>query len=66
MEKVRTFGRLKERIKQVFGTQQAFADAMGMDKSTANLKLNNRSEWTYGEMEKICLIFGIDMNEIAD
>ena len=63
---MRTFGRLKERIKQVFGTQQAFADAMGMDKATANLKLNNRSEWTYGEMEKICLIFGIDMNEIAD
>ena len=63
---MRSFGRLKERIKQVFGTQQAFADAMGMDKATANLKLNNRSEWTYGEMEKICLIFGIDMNEIAD
>ena len=63
---MRSFGRLKERIKQVFGTQQAFANAMGMDKATANQKLNNHSEWTYGEMEKICLIFGIDMNEIAD
>ena len=63
---MRKYGRLKERIKEVFGTQGAFAEAMGMNIATANLKLNDKSEWTIGELERICDLFGIEMNEIKD
>lgn len=65
-EFMRTYGKLKERIKKVFGTQGAFAKAMGMDKSTANQKLNGHSRWKDDELYKISAIFGIELNEIAD
>ena len=65
-DNVRTYGKLKEKIKLIFGTQEAFAKAMGMAFTTANKKLNNKSEWTYGELEKICDLFGMEMSEIKD
>lgn len=37
-------------IKRVFGSQGAFAKAMGMAESTLSLKLNNRAEWSQDEM----------------
>ena len=62
----RKYGRLKQLIKETFGTQKGFADAMEMNVSTVNLKLNDKSEWTIGELEKICTLFSIEMNEIKD
>ena len=63
---VRKFGRLREKIKIVFGTQKAFAEAMGMNVATLNLKLNGKAVWTVPEIEKACVLLDISTNEIAE
>lgn len=65
MEKnIRTFGKLREKIKAVYGTQMEFADAMGMNVATLNAKLNGKTDWTLSEIEKACALLGISMDEI--
>ena len=61
---IRTFGRLREQIKNVFGTQKAFADAMGMNVATLNAKLNSKAVWDLDEMEKAGILLGISNNDI--
>ena len=63
---IRKFGRLREKYSEVFGTQQAFADAMGMDRATLNFKLNSKTEFTRGEMEKICDLLGLSFDNIPE
>ena len=62
----RTFGRLREKIKAVYGTQNDFAIAMGMNVTTLNFKLNGKTEWSLGEIEKACSLLGIIASEIGD
>lgn len=45
------YRKLKGKIKEKFGTQEAFAKAIGMGLSTINLKLNNNAEWSQEEMK---------------
>lgn len=59
-----SYSKLRGKIREVFGTQEAFAEAMGMDKSTMSLKLNGKSEWTMTEIEKACYLLGIPINEV--
>lgn len=63
---MRTFGKLREKIKAVFGTQKPFADAMSMDVATLNKKLNSKSSWTLEEIEKACMLLNILKVEIAE
>jgi hypothetical protein len=63
---MRKFGRLREKIKEVFGTQKAFAVAMGMNVATLNAKLNSKAEWTLNEIEKACALLGILMENIQE
>ena len=44
------YSELQGDIRKVFGTQGAFAKAMGMAESTLSLKLNNNAEWSQEEM----------------
>lgn len=44
------YSELKGDIKKVFGTQSAFAKAIGMAESTVSLKLSNNAEWSRDEM----------------
>lgn len=63
---MRKFGRLREKYGEVFGTQQAFADAMGMDRATLSAKLNNKTEFTRSEMEKSCSLLGLSTENIPE
>lgn len=63
---VRTFGKLRERIKAVYGTQQAFAEAMGMNKATLNAKLNGKASWNSKEIENVCTLLNIPMTETPE
>ena len=58
------YSKLRGKIREVFGTQDAFAKAMEMDCSTLSLKLNNKSEWTHSEIEKACTLLGISIEEV--
>ena len=61
---IRTFGRLREQIKNVFGTQKAFADAIGMNVSTLNAKLNSKAVWDLDEIKKACALLDISNNDM--
>lgn len=63
---MRKFGALREQIKNVFGTQKAFAEAMGMNAATINAKLNSKADWTLKEIEKVCTLLGIPMEKMRE
>lgn len=60
-----SYAKLRGRIREIFGTQEAFATAMGMDKSTLSLKLNDRYDFTRFEIEKACEVLKIPFDEIG-
>ena len=56
-----SYTKLRGKIVEVFRTQAAFADALGINKATLNGKLNNRSQWTADEIAKSCDLLGIQL-----
>lgn len=59
-----SYAKLRGRIKEVFGTNEAFAEAMEMDSSSLSAKLNNRSPWKREEIEKACMLLNIPIEEV--
>lgn len=59
-----SYSKLRGKIREVFGTQEAFANAMNMDRSTLSLKLNGKSEWTCSEIEKACGLLYINIADV--
>jgi transcriptional regulator with XRE-family HTH domain len=57
------YAKLRGRIVEIFRTQAAFAEAMGMDKATLSCKLNNRSQWSSDEIAKACELLNIPLSE---
>ena len=47
------YQRLKMKIKSVYKTQSRMAEAIGISRSTLNLKLSGKSEWGQYEMFKV-------------
>lgn len=58
-----SYAKLRGRIKEIFGSQDNFAAAMEMDRSTLSLKLNGKSDWTRLEIEKSCMLLHIPFAE---
>lgn len=56
--------KLQTRIIEKFGTQTAFADALGMDKSTLNKLINEGRDWKASKMIKAVELLEIPANEI--
>lgn len=56
-----SYAKLKGKILEVFGTQAAFAEALGINKATLNGKLNNRSQWSSNEIAKACDLLGVSL-----
>lgn len=63
---MKTFGRLREKIKEKYSINEKFARAMGMDKSTLSLKLNEKNEWRHTEIEKACKLLDIPIEQVPD
>lgn len=61
-----SYAKLRGKIKEVFGTQKAFADAMNMDSVTMSHRLNNKIEWKTSEIFKACNLLAIPLSENAD
>lgn len=57
------YAKLRGKIKEKFGSQDNFATAMDMDRSTMSLKLNGKSDWTRREIEKSCALLSIPVAE---
>lgn len=59
-----SYSKLRGKIKEVFGTERAFAAYMDINAATLSAKLNNRTDWTRKEIEKACPALGISLSEM--
>lgn len=57
------YRKLKGKITEVYDTRAAFAKALGIDPATLSSKLNNKSEWTSGEIAKACELLNVPLVE---
>lgn len=58
------YNKLRGKIKEMFGTQDQFAEAIGIGRVSLSQRLNNQLEWTQEEMLKSCDALKIDYTEI--
>ena len=58
------YGKLRGRIREKYGTQEAFAAAMGMATTTLSAKLNGKTDWARSEIELACRLLIISADEI--
>ena len=59
------YSKLKGRIKEVFGTNRAFAAAIKRSERTVSLKLNNFLPWSQKEIDDTCTALCIPHSEIG-
>jgi len=60
------YRKLRGKIKEVYGTEKAFANAIHMSRSTMTSRLNSKSYWTTPEISKSCDALGIDIQDVGD
>ena len=58
-----SYAKLRGRIVEKFGSQGAFAAAMGWREALLSAKVNNKSEWSFPEVMKACDLLEIPPNE---
>lgn len=58
-----SYAKLRGKIREVFGTQEAFAVAIGMSTVTLSQRLNGISEWKTSEIVKACELLGIPLEQ---
>ena len=60
------YSRLRGKIREVFGTEAAFAKALGMGRVSLSQRLNNVLEFSSTEIRKSCALLKISPAEIPD
>lgn len=55
------YSELYGKIRAVYGTQEAFAEAMGMSLSALSQRLNGKIAWRTPEIVKACELLGIPL-----
>lgn len=58
------YSKLYGRIREVYKTQQAFADDLGIHYSNLNRRLKNKAEWNSEEIYKAYKLLNISPEEI--
>lgn len=58
------YRKLKGRIREIFNTQSAFAEAMGISTTSLSAKLNNKIEFSQKEIDKASDLLKIKKEEI--
>ncbi len=53
------YSKLRGRIREKFGTEGAFSEAMGCSRTTLSAKLNNKNDWNYPEVIKACNLLDV-------
>lgn len=59
------YDKLRGKIKEVFNTQEKFAESMNMATTSLSFRLNNQLQWTQREMKKACQLLNIPEEEVA-
>lgn len=60
------YSKLRGRIKEIYGTQDAFAEAIGIGRVSLSEKLNNKVEFRQREINKSCEVLEIPIDEMTD
>lgn len=55
------YAKLRGKIREVFGTQEAFANAIGLSSVSLSARLNGKLEWRSDEIAKACAVLGIPL-----
>lgn len=58
------YAKLRGRIREVFGTQARFAEAMGFSTTSLSAKLNNQVEFSQSEIDRGSELLKIEKAEI--
>lgn len=61
-----SYDKLRGKIKEVCGTQDVFAEKLGIGRVTLSQRLNSLSEFSQDEIYKSCGILGIENKNIPD
>lgn len=55
------YSKLRGAIREHYGTQEAFALALGMSAASLTAKLNGKTEWQADEIVRACQLFGVSL-----
>lgn len=58
------YSKLRGAIREKFGTQAAFAQAMPMHPTTLSAKLSGKTDWTRQEIETASTLLGLSYEEM--
>lgn len=58
------YAKLRGRIKEIFGTQEAFAKAIGISSVSLSQRLNNVLEFTQEEIFNSCEVLNIPLTDM--
>ena len=62
----RFYGRVRDKIKQVYGSMEAFAEAWGKTPSLVSKKFNGKVKLTADDIEEWCKLLGIPVNQVDE
>lgn len=60
------YSKLRGRIREKIGTENDFAKAVGIGRTSLSKKLNNRVEFTQNEMKEAAIVLEIQDKDIPD
>ena len=58
------YSKLEGKIKEMYGTQMRFSEAMNMSERTLSLKLNNKLPWKQTEILRACDLLKIGVKGV--
>lgn len=61
-----SYPKLRGAIREKFGTQGSFAEALGVNPSMLSKKLAGKSEWYWNEVQAACELLEIPADRISD
>lgn len=59
------YDKLRGRIKEICGTQDAFAEKLGIGRVSLSQRLNNQLEFSQDEIFRACDILNIDFSDLS-
>lgn len=65
MKTQQPYAKLRGKIKEVFGTQDAFAKAMHLNTASVSSKLNDRTQWKREEIVLACEQLNISLEDVS-
>lgn len=60
------YSKLKGRIREKYGNQEDFANAIGLTPTTISFKINGKAKWRQDEIVKAAKLLEISKDEIVD